>query len=301
MIKVHVWNYRGLTTAMGHASMHVGSQYISWWPEGDGRSPKVPGSVGQKVPLYSVPHIHGQSFDDDKLYEALDDNSVLNSARNEYIDQRTGRRVVPMSPDHTIELQGLDKHRLLTWWRMFNVDGRKWSTLGQNCATTVGRGLMIAGADDYAQGVSGWWHSWNTVWQPNDVLRYARDVHHGLVAKRGEHAAINFVRRFCKSPLGFTSITSKMDEKGLAEALYRELGTNTLLITSVFRELDSRRNTDADDVAEKYVNLLKEKKGSPLVAVAKDLRLKTLLVKVLSEGWTSEGEKKCIDFLMSLT
>ena len=289
MIRVHVWNFRGLTTAMGHASMHVGTEYISWWPNSsddprspDYRNPKIPGAVGRKAPLYSVRHIHGQSFENDKSYESVDG-------------------VTPLAPDHTVMLDGLDEERILAWWRKFNVPSRDWSTFGQNCATTVGRGLMAGGADDYSLGASGWWHSWNTVWQPNDVLRFAQEVHHGLVGKRGHHAAINFVRRFCTSPLGFTSITTKMDEKGLAAAIYRELGGNTSLIGGVFQELDARRNTDADDVAEIYVNLLRTSKGEPLAAVAKDPQLKKLLIKILDEGWTSDGEKKCVDFLKSLT
>ena len=180
------------------------------------------------------------------------------------------------------------------------MPGRNWTTLGQNCATTVGRALMIGGADDYSLGASGWWHSWNTVWQPNDVLRYAQEVERGLDAKRGRHAAINFVRQFCSSPLGFTSITASMNEEGLAHAIYDRLGADSSLVTDVFRELDEHRNTDADDVAEIYVNLLQTKKGPPLAAVTGDSELKKLLIKVMTEGWTSSGEQKCIDFLNSL-
>ena len=92
----------------------------------------------------------------------------------------------------------------------------------------------------------------------------------------------------------------KMDEKGLAEVIYGELGSISTLVGDVFRELDERRNTDADDVAEIYVNLLRTKKGPALAAVAKNSELKKLLIKVLDEGWTSAGEQKCIDFLQSL-
>ncbi len=275
MIRVNVWDFRGLKTAMGHASMHVGSEYISWWPEGAGRVAKIPGSVGRAVPLYSVGHIQGQSFEDDQ-------------------------RLEEMKPNHTVSLNGLDETQILAWWKKFNVPGRQWSTLGQNCATTVGRALMVGGGDDYALGASGWWHSWNTVWQPNDVLKYAREVERGLNKKRGRHRAINFIRRFCTSPLGFTSITMKMDEKGLAAAIYRELAGDTATIHEVFQELNERRNTDADDVAEIYVNLLQSKKGPPLLAVAKDVKLKSLLIKILDEGWTSSGEKACIEFLRNL-
>jgi hypothetical protein len=296
MIRVHVWNYRGLKTAMGHASMHVEGEYISWWPAGENRRFKA----GSLLPLYSVDHIHGQSFEDDQLLEALDENSEWDAARGAWIDLSTGKAVVPLAPHHNIPLNGLDEPRILAWWGKFNAPGRDWSTLGQNCATTVGRALMMGGGDDYSLGAKGWWHSWNMVWQPNDVHKYAVQIQRGLAGKDGEHAAINFVRRFCKSPLGFTSITSKMNEKGLAEAIYRELGGDTALVRGVFQQLKSRRNTDADDVAEIYVNLLRTGKGAPMAAVAKDERLKRLLIQVLEEGWTSSSERSCIDFLKSL-
>ena len=300
MIEVYVWKFRGLTVAMGHASMRVGDQYISWWPQGDGRAPKLPGSAGQTLPLYSVAHIHGQSFADDQLLEALDENAEWDESLRAYRDRRTGLRVNPMPPDDTVTLDGLDEARVLDWWHEFNVPGREWSTLGQNCATTVARGLMVGGAEDYAGGLSGWWKSWNAVWQPNDVLRFAQEVRGGLATRRGRHAAINLIRRFCSSPLGFTSITAKMDESGLANALYREGGVNTHLVRTVFEELNARRNTDADDVAEVYVNLLRTRGGSPRAAVASDARLKALLIRTLESGWTSAGEKACVEYLKSL-
>ncbi len=280
MIRVYIWNYRGLTVAMGHASMAVGADYISWWPEGAGRRSKIPGPVGGKLPLYAVRHIQGQSFQDDKDYE--------------------GTPGKPMPPDHSMPLEGLDETRLLVWWRKYNVPHRDWTTLGQNCATTVGRGLMIAGGDDYCDGAAGWWNSWNLVWQPNDVLPYARDIERGLISKRGQHAAINFVRRFLKSPLGLTSVTASVDERGLAAAIYHEVRARTELIRGIFEQLDSRRNTDADDIAEIYVDLLRTKRGPPSKAVAADARLKQLLIRILSEGFTSAGERRCIDFLKAL-
>ncbi|NNF05900.1 MAG: hypothetical protein HKN21_04005, partial [Candidatus Eisenbacteria bacterium] len=218
MIQVHIWNYRGLKTAMGHASMHVGASYISWWPAGTSRRFKIPTAIGRAVPLYSVDHIHGQSFDDDKLLEALDANSIWDATLGTFVDSTTGLMVKPMDPDHTITIDGLDEGRILTWWSTFNVPGRQWSTLGQNCATTVGRALMMGGGDDYALGASGWWHSWNMVWQPNDALRYAQAIARGLGVRAGEHEAINFVRRFVTSPLGLTSVSWSVDEQAMADA-----------------------------------------------------------------------------------
>jgi len=91
-----------------------------------------------------------------------------------------------------------------------------------------------------------------------------------------------------------------MDEQGLATALYNEHGADAGFVEAVFRELDEHRNTDADDVAEVYVNLLKQRGGAPLDAVKRSATLRAQLVKVLREGWTSAGEQECITFLEQL-
>lgn len=297
MIRVHVWNYRGLTIAMGHASMHIGDVYVSWWPSGEGRRPKLPTSAGRRLPLYSTAHIYGQSFEDDQYLEA---DAMWDEHRRVWIDPRTSMPASPMPPDHTIPLIGLDEKRILHWWGKFNTKQREWSTLGQNCSTTVAHALTIGGGDDYALGPVGWWRSWNAVWKPNDVLDYARAIRHGLHRKQGRHEAINLIRRFCKSPFGLTSITLELDEAGLANALFNELCTNTVKVRAVFEELNENRRSDADDVAELYVNLLMNRGGSQVEAVARDPVLKSLLIRVLDEGWTSDGEKNCIEFIKSL-
>lgn len=271
MIKVHVWNFVGPKQAWGHASMHIGTEYISWWPESAGRDYKI--STG--LSLYSVSHIHGQSLDDDKRYE--------------------GR-----SPDHTVPLVSLDEPRILQWWRVFNARGRSWSTLGQNCSTTVARALMVGNGDDYAQGMSGWWHSWNTVWNPEDVLRYARAADQGLRVKGTRCFGINFVRRFCISPLAMTSLTWSVAEKGLPNALYNELGSNHSRVFEVFTELDQNRDADADDVAQIYLKLIQDRGGPALEGLKTSERLRKLLIEVMDEGWTTTGEKECIDYLKGL-
>ncbi len=276
MIQVHIWKFRGLNTAMGHASMHVGAEYVSWWPAGENRARKIPGPAGRRVPLYSVAHIQGQSYDDDRYLEDMD-------------------------PDETIRLEGLDEDRLIAWWRTFNVPGRDWSTLGQNCATTVARGLMIAGADDYALGAAGWWRSWNTVWQPNDVLLYARQVRSGLTTRQGRQPAINLIRRFVTSPLGFTSVTTGTNVPGLAEALYSEASTYTALVMSVLQELDARTNTPTAKVAAAYVDLVMARNGPPRAALALDTRLRADLLRLLDQNRSAPGQQRRIEFIRSLS
>jgi len=256
--------------------MHVGSTYISWWPGGQGRDY----TFGSSVPIYSVPHIVGQTFADDQALE--------------------GEGGPPRAPDHSISLDGLDEGKILDWWKIFSRAGNAWKTLGQNCSTTVGRGLMVGSGDDYAEGLSGWWHSWNMVWQPADVLRYAQAIERGLNNRSGRHFAINFIRRFTKSPMAITSMTYIMDEDAMAQALFKELGVDMKRVEQVFKELDEHRNSDADDVAEAYVNLIMKKGGIPQESLRRAGSLKQRLIKILKQGWTSAGEKRCIEYLQSL-
>jgi hypothetical protein len=241
--------------------MHISpNKYISWWPEHK---------------AVSAPHIDHADFDEDQKAEDRD-------------------------PQPPVRLQGLDENRILDWWASFDVPGKPWTLVGQNCSTTVGRAPMVGGGDDYAEGIVGWWHSWNMVWIPADVLRYAQAIQRGLLSTAGRWFAINFIRRFTESPLAMTSLTWSMDEKGLATALFNEQGADAQRVEEVFRELDEHRNSDADDVAEVYVNLLMQRGGAPLEAVKRSSSLKERLIKVLGEGWTSPGEQKCIDFLKRL-
>jgi len=279
MIRVHVWNFLGSSQAWGHASLHINHEYISWWPGGENRHPKLTNGV----PVYSVAHIQGQTYKDDQHLEARDPKGEI-----------------PQPPDHTIPLNGLDEKRILTWWKMYSRPGRPWTTLGQNCSTTVARAMALGGGDDYSEGFGGWWASWNTIWTPADVLRYAQAIARGLRTAGSRPFAINFVRRFCTSPLGFTSVTLSMDEEGLANALYKEHGSEAAKVHAVFKELNENRNSDADDVAEIYVRLLMKHKGHALDVVKHNPKLRDLLAEVMKKGWTTAGEQECIDFLKNL-
>jgi len=98
--------------------------------------------------------------------------------------------------------------------------------------------------------------------------------------------------------IGATNLkTLNMDEHGLAKALMFEDGATTL---AVFERLDAQYNSDADDVAEIYVNLVQQQGGAKVAALKANKPLVMRLVKVLDEGWTTSGERKCIEFLKKL-
>lgn len=161
MITVFIWNYRGMSEAWGHASMEIcggepaGNVYISWWPESTDRRAKI-SNKGPLANIYTVNAIK------DRMYPH---------------DVRDEERV----PDHTIRLDGLDESAAKKYW--YELTGGKdpqWTSLTQNCSTVVARALFAAGGDSFAEGLEGWWHSWNVIWKPDDVLSYARAVQTGL-------------------------------------------------------------------------------------------------------------------------
>lgn len=117
--------------------------------------------------------------------------------------------------------------------------------------------------------------------------------------------AIRLVRRFSTGTAnglpGVGRLTFNMDEEGLANAIYREFGTSTRDVAAVFSYLQSvSLDTDSDDVAEYYVNLVKKNKGEVMWALTDDPGLVRQLIEILEAGWTSSGERDCITYLEGL-
>jgi hypothetical protein len=157
MISVYIWNFRGKREAWGHASMHVGTDYISWWPMGTGR---VHSKVHQNV--YSA-HPREPSLQAD-------------------IDGEGSH------PSHTILINGLDEARIIAWWhRTFpwavsrlGPPSVPWSSLGWNCSKIVATGLKEGGGDRFAS----WSKSWALIaWTPNDVREYAESIVRGMALR----------------------------------------------------------------------------------------------------------------------
>ncbi|MBP86838.1 MAG: hypothetical protein CMJ64_08985 [Planctomycetaceae bacterium] len=112
---------------------------------------------------------------------------------------------------------------------------------------------------------------------------------------------IDFIERFRTGPrFGAGSLTFSMDEEGMAAALLKECGTDMNKVYRVFKELDGHHNTDADDVAEIYLNSIRKQPGAIAAALKTNKPLIDLLIKVLDEGWTSSGEEACIKYLNEL-
>jgi len=64
---------------------------------------------------------------------------------------------------------------------------------------------------------------------------------------------------------------------------------------------ESHHNSDFDDVALCYVDLLKSPNGGDVVrALKQDRGLRDLLIEAMEKGWTSSREKDAIAYLRSL-
>jgi len=140
MVEVLVWNFMQ-NGNIGHAAAVVGGEYISWWPT-------------ETATLKS-----GRS--------AGAPNTLAEDLASE------GR-----PPDHRIRITGLDDDAMVRWWRGFR-HSNEYRLFVQNCSTVVGMALTRGGGRNRTSGLGWAWRSWNVVWTPDDVRRYAEAIVHG--------------------------------------------------------------------------------------------------------------------------
>lgn len=97
----------------------------------------------------------------------------------------------------------------------------------------------------------------------------------------------------------FTSFMSR-DEEGIAEALVKECGINLDKVHAVFFELYNRYSTDADDVANLYIQRVKAENNNILHALKLNSSLRAFLARILDEGWTTSEESAQIQWLKAI-
>ena len=151
MITVHIWKYRGSLKAWGHASLHVGQTYISWWP---GESVAMLEALTLRTPL------HRDLFDE------------RSQTTRPGCPMKTSRSTAWTRTPSGCGGQALD-------WSMTAVSRwpcSSWHALKRNCSTVVAIALKVGGGDRYAS----WYRSWNLVWDPEDVRAYAHEIRDGL-------------------------------------------------------------------------------------------------------------------------
>jgi hypothetical protein len=119
--------------------------YISWWPN------QAAGIIDQKrfvSDIYTAPAFTDRTFEKDKTDE--------------------GSRM----PDYRVEVFSLDETKIKNWWSSYQAS-ENWSSLSQNCSTTVAEALKVGGAN-----VS-WYNAMdahNAIWAPSDVMDYAKSI-----------------------------------------------------------------------------------------------------------------------------
>jgi hypothetical protein len=154
-VTVYVWPPH--ENQVGHAAVGVsgpdGECHISWWPGGEGKA--ADGGKAKSV-YWGVP---------------AERYSLQRDIEGEGNRQPT-----------SVRLHGLDEKAIVKWWGDFaNVH---WSLLNTNCAQVAADALRAGGASDPVAWRD-WTDTWNTVWTPMDVLRFAKAVEAGLRMKGG--------------------------------------------------------------------------------------------------------------------
>lgn len=96
---------------------------------------------------------------------------------------------------------------------------------------------------------------------------------------------------------GSFGMTASMDEEGLAACL-ANMGKNIPRVRAIFQRLYQAHGSDVDDVAELYLNKIKNNPQT-LNAVKSDTRLRDLLIKAMEEGVAFPGERAAINLLQN--
>lgn len=109
-------------------------------------------------------------------------------------------------------------------------------------------------------------------------------------------AAESLVRPFVTS-LGMGMYS--MDEEGVAKALFSR-GKDVHLITAVFNLLDDKYNSDSDDIAILYLELVKSRAGAVLEMLKQETALRNLLIQILSTDIVTSEDAQAIRYLKDL-
>lgn len=90
------------------------------------------------------------------------------------------------------------------------------------------------------------------------------------------------------------------NEEAIAAALISDCSYELDKVCAVFKELDWAYSTDADDVAVLYIEKVRRAPTIIKRALASHVRLKTLLVAILEDGWTGAREAEAIRWVKAL-
>ena len=213
------------------------------------------------------------------------------------VRERHGGPLLPGAITHIKMYAGAEKedhdHMDTTWWDAgrddFSLEGKLAKNAVKALLAVVFADVARArsGRQRSLSGLSGWVGFRNRWLKASSKLSKERDAAHDLVDDF--YAGIVW---------GDTNHAFNFDEAGLADAIHDRLGDDTRKVYQAFQRIYEYHTVDSDDVAEIYVDKLRNAPSSRVArAVLADRRLADFLIKLLDEGWTSDGEQACIDFL----
>ena len=112
------------------------------------------------------------------------------------------------------------------------------------------------------------------------------------VAGPSDRSVAGFINRFAN--------LMSTDERGMADAMFREFGMDVDRAHSVFLALEESYTSDADDVALYYLQHIFVGGGNVLEALRLNQRFRLTLIRILDDGWTSGEEKRMISQLQAM-
>lgn len=144
---VHIWAYRGLDVAVGHASMTLADgTYISWWPSG-----VLKKYMSLLDITYSAVAFNNRNLDGDIKDEE-------------------------QKPDTNVSVWHLNVDAIKTWWQGFNTPGKLWIATTQNCSTTVYQAILAGGGLNHLNEDRQAFYGRVMPWTPNTVLQLAQEI-----------------------------------------------------------------------------------------------------------------------------
>lgn len=147
-VLVHVWLPEGGN--VGHASLTIGGDYVSFWPETAAGKSDL--KIKRSQPGMFVPSLH---------------EDILNEGHRQ---------------PQTILLEGLDAEAMLDFIAQLQANSPRYQLARHNCSHVVARALMAgAGRGPTFTPHAGLYHKLGEVlgrgiWTPDQVLKFAREL-----------------------------------------------------------------------------------------------------------------------------
>jgi len=179
----------------------------------------------------------------------------------------------------------------VAFYNIFTAENKTWATGREVITLGTGFGTSMAGG-----AVAG-------IWFGPLGMAVGAAIGGVLGAVVGNEAYLEYAgpeRQASAAIIGPRTRMFYTDEHGMAQDLIRKSGIVMDEVYQIFLELDTNYNSDADDIAVKYIELVRKRRGSIEEGLRLHRPLNKLLVKIMTDGWTSRKETDAINFLKRL-